>query len=58
MEYYQMMINNAKSYIKNVDPLNEDCIDAFRISEVLALCTGRLKEDILLELLNKNYGIN
>lgn len=53
MEYYQMMINNAKAYIKNVDPLNEDCIDAFRISEVLALCTGRLKEEILLELLNK-----
>lgn len=53
MEYYQMIINNAKAYIENVDALSEDCIDAFRISEVLALCTGKLKEDILIELLNK-----
>lgn len=53
MEYYKMMINNAKEYIKNVDTLSEDCIDAFKISEVLALCTGRLKEEILLDLLNK-----
>lgn len=48
-----MMINNAKEYLNTVDPMDEDCINGFRISEVLALCTGRLKEDILIELLIK-----
>ena len=47
-----MMINNAKEYLRNVDTLSEDCIDAFSISEALAICTGKLKEEIVLDLIN------
>ena len=50
MEYYKMMINNAKHYLRNSDPLSDDCINGFRIAEVLAICTGKLKEDVLLDL--------
>jgi hypothetical protein len=52
MDYYKMMINNAKEYLRNVDTLSEDCIDAFSISEALAICTGKLKEEIVLDLIN------
>jgi hypothetical protein len=52
MEYYKMMINNAKEYLKNADTLSEDCVNAFAISEALAICTGRLKEEIVLDLIN------
>lgn len=46
-----MMLNNTKAYLKTSNPLDPNSIDAFRISEVLAICTGKLKEDIVLELL-------
>lgn len=51
MGYYKMMINNAKQYLKNVDVLSDDCIDGFKIAEVLSICTGKLKEDILIDLI-------
>ena len=47
---YRMMISNLKEYLRNSDPNNQDVINAFRISEVLAIATGKLKEDIILEL--------
>jgi hypothetical protein len=59
--YYQMMINNAKAYLKTFDPTKqiEMEITIFNISEVLAICTGKFKEDIVLEIsefnqINKN----
>ena len=51
MEYYKMMINNAKEYLQNADTLSEDCITAFEISQVLAICTGKLKEEIVMDLI-------
>lgn len=51
MEYYKMMINNAKEYLKNVDTLSEDCLTAFEFSEILAICTGKLKEEVIIDLI-------
>ena len=47
---YNMMINNAKEFLKENNSEENEGINAFRISEVLAICTGKLKEDIVLEL--------
>ena len=51
-----MMINNAKAYLKTFDPTKqiEMEITIFDISEVLAICTGKLKEDIVLEISEAN----
>lgn len=51
MEYYEMMINNAKEYLKNADTLSEDCLTAFEFSEILAICTGKLKEEVIIDLI-------
>jgi len=48
-ELYKMMITNAKAFLQDKE-VSKEGIDAFRISEVLAICTGKLKEDIVLEL--------
>jgi len=50
--YYQMMIKNARAFVrssKNQEDV-ENRISIFEISEVLAICTGKLKEDIVIEL--------
>lgn len=49
---WKMMINNAKAYLRDPERKNEGgaIIDAFQISEVLAVVTGKTKEDIILEL--------
>ena len=49
-QLWQMMITNAKSYLSSANPETGELIDAFEISSVLAICTGKLKEDIILEL--------
>lgn len=50
--YYQMMINNARQFIKSNKTQSdvENQISIFEISEVLAICTGKLKEDIVIEI--------
>jgi hypothetical protein len=50
MEYYEMMLRNAKEYLKNANTLSEDCITAFEFSEILAICTGKLKEEVVIDL--------
>ena len=48
-----MMINNAKQYLKNTDPnatiksTDDKPLNAFDISNVLSIVTGKLKEDII-----------
>lgn len=51
MNYYELMINNAKNYLQNADSLDEDTLDAFKFSEVIAICTGKLKEDVVIDLI-------
>lgn len=49
-----MMIANAKMYIKE-HPNSDTSIDTvsiWQISEVLAICTGKLKEDIVSEIID------
>jgi len=48
---YKMMINNAKAFLRENSVNENEGINAFRISEVLAICTGKRKEDIFAELL-------
>jgi len=54
--YYQMMINNARAFVRsNKNQADvENQISIFEISEVLAICTGKLKEDIVIELSGLN----
>ena len=55
--YYKMMINNAKQYLKNTDPnatiksTDDKPLNAFDISNVLSIVTGKLKEDIIIDLI-------
>ncbi|QQO97266.1 hypothetical protein M1M30_gp163 [Maribacter phage Colly_1] len=53
-EYYQMMINNAKEHLESAPshPVNGVYPNAFQISEVLAITTGKLKEEIVIDLIN------
>ena len=51
MDYYELMINNAKTYLKNADKFDNDTLDAFKFSEILAICTGKSKEDIVIDLI-------
>lgn len=57
---YQMMINNLRNYLNKFDPKAvyknpEDVpIDIWQMSEVLAIATGKLKEDIVQEIAFKN----
>lgn len=52
-----MMINNARTYLKNQDPdanyssIENKPLNAFEISNVLAIVTGKLKEDIIIDLI-------
>lgn len=53
---YDLMIANAAAYLKNLtleDKLNPETITIWQISEVLALLTGKLKEDVVLDIVNK-----
>lgn len=54
--YYQMMINNARAFVQsNKDQMDvENQVSIFEISEVLAICTGKLKEEIVLEIAGVN----
>lgn len=52
---WKMMIKNAKTHIKSFDPnKNSELITVWQISEVLAMLTGKLKEDIVLELMQED----
>lgn len=53
-ELYKMMINNAKQHLKEQDPNKpkEDDFDVFEISEVLALCLCKPKEDVVMDIIN------
>ncbi len=48
------MINNAKQHLKGQDPNkpNEDDFSVFKISEVLALCLCKAKEDVIMDIVN------
>ncbi|MCK9416959.1 hypothetical protein M0Q97_09905 [Candidatus Dojkabacteria bacterium] len=52
-----MMINNAKQYLKNTDPnatiksTDDKPLNAFDISNVLSIVTGKLKEDIIIDII-------
>jgi hypothetical protein len=52
--FYQMLINNAKNYLKQVslkDIEEGRQIDAFQISEVLSVCLCKAKEEIIVDLI-------
>lgn len=54
---YDLMITNATVYLKNLnidDKLSSETITVWHISEVLALVTGKLKEDIIIDIVNKH----
>jgi hypothetical protein len=55
-ELYKMMINNAKEHIKSQNPEkpSEDDFSIFTISSVLAILTGKTKEDVLLDIIKKD----
>ena len=49
--YYKMMINNARAFVRSSKNQEDvDRISIFEISEVLAICTGKLKADIVIEI--------
>jgi hypothetical protein len=50
--YYQMMIKNAAIYLRSQDPLNPDTLNAFQISEAIAICTCKLKEDVISDIIS------
>lgn len=50
--YYQMMIKNAAIYCRTQSPLNPDTLNAFQISEVIAICTCKLKEDVISDIIS------
>jgi hypothetical protein len=56
MGTYEMMINNAKEHLKDQDPNNpkEEDFNIFKISEVLALCLCKTKEDVIMDIVNSN----
>lgn len=49
-DIYSFCINNCKQSIKDSDKLSPDNIDAFRMSEVLAIAFCKTKEDVLKDL--------
>lgn len=50
--YYRMMINNIRAYFDKEKDKNIDIeIDCFEFSEILAICTGKLKEDIVIDIM-------
>jgi len=52
-DLWKLMIVNAKQYLQSANPNGDpEVINAFRISEVLAICTGKLKEDVIIELIS------
>lgn len=57
---YDLMITNAAVYLKNLtidDKLNPETITVWHISEVLALVTGKLKEDIVIDIINESKNL-
>ena len=54
-ELYKMMINNAREHLKQQNPElpKEDDFSIFKISEVLALCLCKDKEEIIIDIINK-----
>lgn len=50
---WNMMMNNARVHLNSINPEKptSDDIDVFRISEVLAILTGKLKEEIVIEII-------
>ncbi len=55
-EFYKMMIANANSHVSTIDTTNPKAEDItiFQISEVLAICTGKTKEDIVMDIISYN----
>jgi hypothetical protein len=56
-ELWKMMISNAQDYLSSTTEVERETgrvVTAMQISEVLAVCTGKLKEDIILELALSN----
>lgn len=53
------MIINAGNYISELNPdiYDSDNISIFQISEVLAICTGKLKEDIVIDIIENMQSI-
>ena len=52
-ELYKMMINNAREHLKQQNPElpKEDDFSIFKISEVLALCLCKDKEEIIIDII-------
>jgi len=51
-----MMINNAKPYLESCREKDEEPeISIFNFSEILAICTGKLKEDIIYDISGFNF---
>lgn len=52
-----MMINNARAYLKNQNPeatyksIEDKPLNAFEISNVLSIVTGKLKDDIIIDFI-------
>jgi len=48
---YNMCINNAKTHISENVAGSDDCVNAFDISTVIAICFCKSKEDVLDDLM-------
>lgn len=46
---YQMCVNNAARYIQDTAD-TQDCIDAFTVSSVLAVCFCKDKEEVINDI--------
>lgn len=56
VSFYDMLINNAKNYLRNTSESDIDKgqnINAFQISEVLSICLCKSKEEIVVDLIKK-----
>lgn len=47
---WKMMINNAQAHLRDKTIPEEQKISAFQMSEVLAVLTGKLPADIVIEI--------
>lgn len=50
-DVYQFCIGNCANQLRNQKPLDPNSIDAFRMSEVLAIAFCKTKEDVLIDII-------
>lgn len=50
---YDLMISNCRSYLKKSNPHSPDHLNAFKLSEVIAIALCKTKEDVIMDIINK-----